>query len=359
MLKAPILANFEAKSAAICIYLHKIRIFAPNTKQMPSFDQIRQDIDQYFQESLDIQQSPQRLYAPIQYILALKGKRVRALLTQLAYQAVSGEKPQNALKLGAALEMFHNFTLVHDDIMDNAPVRRGKATVHEKWDANVAILSGDTMFALAMQWVVESFPQYAGQLAVAFTKAAIAVCEGQMEDMDFALTQKVSIPQYIEMIRKKTAVLMGASLQIGALAGGADAVLSQKIYRFGELAGIAFQLQDDLMDAYPPTHFGKQIGGDIIENKKTFLLLTALETANEGQLNLLHDLLHLETNPAQKVAKVLEIYEALQIRTQTEKAIEGYFGQARQVGKELMAEIPQQRFEVIAEYLEEIAGRKV
>ena len=177
--------------------------------------------------------------------------------------------------------------------------------------------------------------------------------------MDFALTEKVAISQYIEMIRKKTAVLIGASLQIGALAGGADTDLSNKMYRFGELAGIAFQLQDDLMDAYPPENFGKQIGGDIIENKKTFLLLTALETANNQQFTILSQLLKETANATEKVAGVLAIYETLEIRKHTETAIEVYFGQARQLGKELMAEIPANRFAIIADYLEEIAGRKV
>lgn len=326
---------------------------------MTSFQQIRQEIDQFFQQSVDIHHSPESLYAPIHYILALKGKRIRTILTQLAYSAASGENPQNALKLGAALEMFHNFTLVHDDIMDNAPTRRGKATVHEKWDSNIAILSGDTMFALSMKWIVESFPQHAGSLALAFSQAAIAVCEGQMEDMDFALVEKVSIEAYIEMIRKKTAVLIGAALQIGALAGGADSNLSLKMYRFGELAGIAFQLQDDLMDAYPPENFGKQIGGDIIENKKTFLLLTALQNANPAQMVILNQLLNGTPNSAEKVAGVLAMYEALEIRKHTETAIESYFGQARQMAQELMAEIPDNRFGVIAAYLEEIAGRKV
>lgn len=326
---------------------------------MTSFHQLREEIDLYFQQCADIQHTPERLYAPIRYILALKGKRIRAILTQLAYHVASGETPQNALKLGAALEMFHNFTLVHDDIMDNAPTRRGEPTVHEKWDANVGILSGDTMFALSMQWIVESFPQHAGSLALAFSQAAVAVCEGQMEDMDFALEENVHISQYIEMIRKKTSVLIGAALQIGALAGGADKVLSQKMYRFGELAGIAFQLQDDLMDAYPPANFGKQVGGDIIENKKTFLLLTALETANNEQLSSLHQLLNQSANATEKVAGVLAIYEALEIRKHTEAAIESYFGQARDMAKELLAEIPENRFAIIAAYLEEIAGRKV
>lgn len=326
---------------------------------MTFFQTLREEIDQYFQQSAAIHHTPERLYAPIQYILTLKGKRIRAILTLLSYHAASGEKPQKALSLGASLEMFHNFTLVHDDIMDNAPTRRGKPTVHEKWDSNVAILSGDTMFALSMQWIVQSFPQFAGNLAIAFTQAAIAVCEGQMEDMDFAEMKAVTIPQYIEMIRKKTAALIGACLQIGALAGGADTTLSEKIYRFGELAGIAFQLQDDLMDAYPPDNFGKQIGGDIIENKKTFLLLTAIEKADAIQHKTLHQLLNEEQNMEIKVAGVLNIYQALQIRSITEAAIENYFSQARALGKELIEIIPDNRFALIADYLEEIAGRKV
>jgi geranylgeranyl diphosphate synthase type II len=275
-------------------------------------------------------QQPSNLYVPMDYILGLKAKRVRPLLTLLAYHAVSRRNPLEAMRLGCAIELFHNFTLIHDDIMDNAPTRRGQATVHEKWDTNIAILSGDTMFAIAMGMVVQEFPEKAADLTQIFTQAAIEVCEGQMEDMDMMTRSDVSIKEYIEMIRKKTSVLLGASLKLGAIAGGAGTDIANEFYDWGIDIGIAFQLQDDLMDAFPTENFGKQVGGDIIENKKTFLHLMALEGASEEDKKIL-----VSHYFPDKVAQVLEIYEKLEIRTQTESLIESYFRKADAIGKTL------------------------
>ena len=312
------------------------------------------DIQQYISSLAFAEKLPHRLYAPMQYILSLKGKRIRPILTALAYHAVSGEAPQKAVSLGCALELFHNFTLIHDDIMDNAPTRRGQPTVHEKWDTDVAILSGDAMFALSMGLVVQDFPEKAADLTKIFVKAAVEVCEGQMEDMDLAIQDAATIEDYIEMIRKKTSVLLGACLKLGAIAGGADAELAQKFYLFGEYAGIGFQLQDDLMDAFPPKDFGKQEGGDIIENKKTFLLLKALELASDAQKAELMELFT-EKDTQVKVSKVLQIFEELNIRALTQAKSNEYFEKARVLGEELKRVSD---FEYLEKYLGEIVGRK-
>lgn len=292
--------------------------------------QLRQDTEDYIQSLALSTKKPERLYAPMHYILSLKGKRIRPLLAMLAYHSVSGKAPQQALSLSVGVELFHNFSLIHDDIMDNSPTRRGKSTVHEKWDVNVGILSGDAMFALAMQLITKDFPEQAARLSEIFTQAALEVCEGQMEDMDFPLREQVSIPEYIEMIRKKTSVLLGAALKLGAVAGGASAELAEAYYRFGEAAGIGFQLQDDLMDAFPPEGFGKQIGGDIIENKQTFLLLKSLELADAKQSQQLRHALESEPDNEKKVAGVLAIYQDLAIPSQTQQLIKSYFDQAEQ-----------------------------
>jgi geranylgeranyl diphosphate synthase type II len=312
------------------------------------------DIQQYISSLAFAEKLPHRLYAPMQYILGLKGKRIRPILTALAYHAVSGKAPQKAVGLGCALELFHNFTLIHDDIMDNAPTRRGQPTVHEKWDRDVAILSGDAMFAISMGLVVQDFPEKAADLTQIFVKAAVEVCEGQMEDMDLAIQEAATIEDYIEMIRKKTSVLLGACLKLGAVAGGADAELAQKFYLFGEYAGLGFQLQDDLMDAFPPKNFGKQEGGDIIENKKTFLLLKALELASDTQKAELIALLD-EKDAQLKVKKVLAIFDALNIKALTEAKSNEYFEKARLLGEELNRVCD---FAYLEQYLGEIVARK-
>lgn len=299
---------------------------------------------------------PENLYRPMAYILSLKGKRIRPVLTMLAYEAVSGQDAKQAMSMAVALELFHNFTLMHDDIMDRAPVRRGKPTVHKVWNEDIAILSGDALFAFSMSRIVEAFPEKAAALIGEYTRVSLAVCEGQMEDMDMAAKTNVSLPEYIEMIRKKTAALLGGCLCMGALAGGATAEVVEKLREFGELLGIAFQLQDDLMDAFPPKGFGKQVGGDIIENKKTFLLLKALELADQAQHQRLHTLLTTETDPEIKVAQVLELFGVLGIEGHTEGLIHQYFEKARILSRELAGVI---RFEPLLDYLGEIADRKL
>lgn len=281
-------------------------------------------------------QSGDALYAPMDYILALGGKRIRPLLVTMAYQTVAHADPQPAFNVAASVELFHNFSLLHDDIMDNAPLRRGMPTVHEKWDSNTAILAGDAMFALAYELLVQGQTVQAGPLVRAFTQVALGVCEGQMEDMQMAARPVARIPEYIEMIRKKTAMLIGGSLRLGALAAGADTELADAFYRYGETAGIGFQLHDDYLDVYAGSaKSGKQVAGDILENKKTYLLLRALEKANPEERAALEGYLHGTHSPADKIAGVMARYAALDIPAETEAQIAHYFGLAQELGKPL------------------------
>lgn len=324
---------------------------------MTTSAQLKSTVDE-FVSSLDFSSmKPGNLYEPMAYILSMKGKRIRPILTMLAYQAVSGQAPEQALKLGTSVELFHNFTLMHDDIMDRAPFRRGMPSVHIKWNEDVAILSGDALFAFAMGMVVEEFPGKAAPLAKEFAHVSMVVCEGQMEDMDFASQEVVEIPAYVEMIRKKTAALLGGCLALGAIAAGADEVLVEKFRAYGESLGIAFQLQDDLMDAFPPEGFGKQVGGDIIENKKTYLVLKAGELASGSQkTELNHWLSTQDCNPNEKVEAVLDIFKATQVQIHTQDLIQEYFQKAVRLGEELAKE---SHFEPLKDYLQVISKRKL
>lgn len=227
---------------------------------------------------------PKGLYAPMNYILNLGGKRLRPVLTLMAAD-MFGAPLANALDAAVAIEVFHNFSLVHDDIMDDAPLRRGKQTVHEKWDVNTAILSGDVMLIKAYQ-LFENYENHQFRaLAQLFSKTAIEVCEGQQWDVDFETRDDVKLTEYLHMIACKTAVLVGAALKMGAIVAGAPLASQDALYAFGRDLGIAFQLQDDYLDAFgDPETFGKQVGGDIIENKKTFLYLTALKKGDEDMV---------------------------------------------------------------------------
>ncbi|WP_108423917.1 polyprenyl synthetase family protein [Flagellimonas amoyensis] len=245
---------------------------------------------------------PQNLYAPIQYILGLGGKRLRPILTLMTTELFGG-KVAEAMDAALAVEMFHNFSLVHDDIMDDAPLRRGNITVHEKWDLNTGILSGDAMLILSYQFFESYPPETYKELTSLFSKTAIEVCEGQQYDVDFETRDDVTIPEYLKMIEYKTSVLVAAAMKMGALVAKAPQKDADAIYEFGRNLGIAFQLQDDYLDAFgDPETFGKQVGGDILENKKTFLYLKALEKANKQDKE---SLLHLYSiKPEDSTAKV-------------------------------------------------------
>lgn len=271
------------------------------------------------------------LYQPMRYILGLGGKRIRPVLLLLAYQSLSGKDATKALNAAAAVELFHNFSLLHDDIMDNAPVRRGQPTVHEKWDENTAILSGDAMFALTFELLIRDFPGRAAALVPAYTDVSIGVCEGQMDDMVMAAEDTADIPRYLEMIRNKTAVLIGGAMSMAAICADAPAALVDQIRTYGEVIGTAFQLQDDYLDAYAEqAKFGKQVGGDILENKKTYLLLRTYEKANPEQRQELDRLLN-EENPAAKIKGVMVLYQDLGIKEETKALILDYFDRAEKL----------------------------
>lgn len=243
-----------------------------------------------YKETQNLTRDPENLYTPISYILNLGGKKIRPVLTLMA-AAIFSDNYKKALPAAYAIEMFHNFTLVHDDIMDDAPLRRGKETVHEKWDLNTGILSGDAMLILAYQYFENYEADVFLKLAKLFSKTALEVCDGQQLDVDFETRTDVTIPEYIKMISLKTSVLIGAALKMGAIVTCANEIDAQKLYNFGLNLGIAFQLQDDYLDTFGnPETFGKQVGGDIIENKKTYLYLKTLETATQEDKKTLEEL---------------------------------------------------------------------
>ncbi len=263
---------------------------------------------QYLNKQI-VAQEPLNLYEPIGYILQIGGKRLRPVLTLLAAELFETSYTK-ALDAALAVEVFHNFSLVHDDIMDAAPLRRGKETVHEKWDINTGILSGDAMLINAYQL----FENYEGEtfreLAKLFTQTAIRVCEGQQYDVDFETRDDVTLAEYLKMIEFKTAVLVGASLKMGAIVAGAPSDCCENIYAFGRDLGIAFQLQDDYLDAFgDPKSFGKQVGGDIIENKKTFLYLTAIAQLEAGMSQQLRHLFSIDPkDPTEKINTVKQLF---------------------------------------------------
>ena len=274
---------------------------------------------------MSLPESPAELYEPISYIMSLGGKRMRPALFLMACDLFGGDV-EAAIPPALAIEVFHNFTLMHDDIMDNAPLRRGKATVHERWNSSTGILSGDVMLVEAYKLMMQVENSLLRTVLDIFNETAVGVCEGQQFDMDFEKRSDVSIEEYLNMIRLKTAVLLGGSLKIGALLGGANLVDANHLYSFGENLGIAFQLQDDILDVYgDPDKFGKQVGGDIISNKKTFLLLKALEVADEIKLEELNSWINLKTfDVAEKVDAITNIYNLMNIRAYAETAMQTY-----------------------------------
>jgi geranylgeranyl diphosphate synthase, type II len=264
-------------------------------------------------DRLDFPNKPSNLYDPLRYFMKLGGKRMRPILTLLGAE-LFGEHKENALPAALAVEVFHNFTLVHDDIMDAAPLRRNQPTVHTKWNQSIAILSGDVLFVKAYQLLAKQTPAQLPDFLELFNRTAIEVCEGQQMDMDFEERTDVSIAEYIEMIRLKTSVLLGCALEFGAIAGDASSKDRKAIYNFGQHIGIAFQIQDDILDLYAdPETFGKQVGGDVISNKKTLLNLKAQELASAEQLEVLKQL-STTSDLHYKVEKTKELYQAIGAR---------------------------------------------
>ncbi len=300
--------------------------------------------------------SPKELYEPIGYMMALGGKRLRPLLTLLGY-SLWKDKAEPALKAAMAVEVFHNFTLMHDDIMDRAPLRRGQATVHEKWNENTAILSGDVMLIKAYDLLLESPPELLKNILRKFNRCAAEVCEGQQLDMNFESRQQVNQEEYLHMIKLKTAVLLGFSLELGALLAGAPERASEQLYQFGVNMGIGFQLQDDLLDVYADQDkFGKQVGGDILSNKKTFLLINALAKAKGEAASKLQTWLEKENYaPQEKVSAVTAIYEQLGIRELTETKMNEYFNAAFDALGQL--EVPEERKSLLNSFVHQLIMR--
>lgn len=273
---------------------------------------------------------PANLYDPIQYMLQMGGKRIRPLLTLMAADLFCLSRVERAMPAALAIELFHNFSLVHDDIMDGAPLRRGQQTVHERWDNNVAILAGDNLLIMAYEQLAQCEGKKLPQLLQTFNTMAAAVCQGQQLDMDFEQRAHVRIDEYIQMIKLKTSVLLGAALEMGAILSNAGEKDIQLINQFGVNVGIAFQLQDDILDAYgDPTHFGKLPGGDILANKKTYLLVKAWEVGDNKtrqQLAQLFSTKHL--HPEQKITQVKAVYDALDVQNLAQLSKQAYIDKA-------------------------------
>lgn len=300
---------------------------------------------------------PTDLYEPIRYLMALGGKRLRPVLTLLGASLYTDDW-QTALRPAIAVEVFHNFTLMHDDIMDCAPIRRGQPTVHEKWNANTAILSGDVMLVQAYELLLDVPGDLLRPILARFNRTAAEVCEGQQWDMEFETRPTVSEAEYLEMIRLKTAVLLGFALELGATLGRASAEDAARLRQIGEHIGLGFQLKDDYLDVYgEPGKFGKLVGGDILANKKTFLLIDALEKAEGAtRAELERWLAAKDYNPVEKVKSVTAIYDRLGVGETTEALMNQYFANAFRLLDELPAE--PQRKAALRKFAEELIGRE-
>lgn len=324
---------------------------------MHAVSQYQKFLAEFLQSQLELKE-PKNLYDPIHYILNLGGKRIRPVLTLMSAE-IFGASYKKALPAALAVEVFHNFSLVHDDIMDDAPLRRGSVTVHEKWDINTAILSGDAMLILAYQYFEYYKPTIFRKLAKLFSKTALQVCEGQQMDVDFEVRQDVTIPEYMKMIENKTAVLVAAAMKMGAIVAENSKKNARLIYDFGLNLGLAFQLQDDYLDAFgDPKTFGKQVGGDIIENKKTFLYIKAMEYAVETEKQKLSNLFstQLEDN-ATKITQAKEIFVHSGAASATQKAIEEYTFKAFETLEKMS--IGDEKKQILRSFGENLMGRKV
>ena len=291
------------------------------------------ELDKYVENglaALNLRQEPKELYEPIEYMISIGGKRLRPELCLLAYNLFSDKIDKPILYPALALEIFHGFTLIHDDIMDQAELRRGQQTVYRKWNDNIAILSGDVMSIKAYELLANCPVEVLPQVLTLFTKTAAQVCEGQQYDMNFEDIPYITMEDYISMISLKTAVLIACSAKMGALIAGADEKVSQALYDFAFNLGIAFQIQDDLFDTFGQGNvFGKKIGGDILNNKKTWLLVESLKVADNAQKQELNAIMALtEEQGEEKIARMQKMYETLGIKEGANKAIMGYYNNA-------------------------------
>ena len=322
---------------------------------MEKIKQLQQDFAAFLAKT-DFNGQPKELYEPIAYTILQSGKRLRPMLCLLANDLFGGDEAE-ALWPALALETFHNFTLIHDDIMDKAPLRRGMETVYQKWNSDIAILSGDAMLAKAFQFALQ--PKVGAQLAQQLGKVAIEICEGQQMDLNFETLGNVTIPEYLEMIRLKTAVLLATALQMGATVAGAPADDIQRLYDFGINLGMSFQLQDDILDLYSDaTVFGKRHGGDIADNKKTYLYLKALELASNQDRRRLEQLftLRIDHDEEEKIEEVQGIYDHLHVKEAVEAVMLDYDRRAFETLDAVC--LPEEKKKHLKVYAELLSGRK-
>ena len=324
---------------------------------MHSINQYQEFISDYLQSQSKIKE-PKNLYDPIHYIMELGGKRMRPVLTLMSAEVFDTDY-KKALPAALAVEVFHNFSLIHDDIMDDAPLRRGKMTVHEKWNVNTGILSGDAMLILAYQYFEQYEPIIFRSLAKLFSKTALEVCEGQQWDVDFETRDDVAISEYLKMIECKTAVLVAAAMKMGAIIAETSEENANLIYDFGLNLGLAFQLQDDYLDAFGnPETFGKQVGGDIIENKKTYLYLKAIEFSSPDQKNELKQLFRTQPEDSlDKINAVKEIFNNSGAAQATQKAIQDYTFEAFETLEKM--NISEEKKAMLQSFGVNLMGRKV
>lgn len=324
---------------------------------MHSIYQYQEFISDYLQSQYETKE-PRNLYEPIHYILDLGGKRMRPVLTLMSAEVFDADF-KLALPAALAVEVFHNFSLVHDDIMDDAPLRRGNETVHEKWNVNTAILSGDAMLILAYQYFEQYNTEVFRDLAKLFSKTALEVCEGQQYDVDFETRDDVTIPEYLKMIEYKTAVLVAAAMKMGAIVAETSKENADLIYDFGLNLGLAFQLQDDYLDAFGnPETFGKQVGGDIIENKKTYLYLKAIEFSDDNQKEQLLHLFSIQPDDnSDKIESVKAIFNESGASDATKKAIQDYTLKAFETLQNIG--IDNEKKDILRSFGENLMGRKV
>ena len=309
-------------------------------------------------EQMPYMRPPKGLYEPIAYELSLGGKRIRPVLMLMAYN-IYKEDVERILPQAAGLETYHNHTLLHDDVMDKADMRRNKPTVHNVWNDNTAILSGDAMLILAYRLMAEGLTDQLAEVMHIFTETTMEICEGQQWDMEFESRMDVKVDEYIEMIRLKTSVLLAAALKIGACLAGAPTEEAQKLYDFGVKMGLAFQLQDDWLDVYgDPKVFGKNIGGDILCNKKTYMLITALEQADEDQRKELERwLTATDFIPAEKISAVTALYNNIGVGKRCEEMVEAYYSDGLAVLESIA--IPEERKQALKDFACSLMNRKM
>ena len=323
---------------------------------MYTSNELLEIINQYLSK-LSYDRKPASLYEPIKYVLDLGGKRIRPILMLLSYNLYK-DNPQEILSSACALETYHNYTLLHDDLMDEAPLRRGQQTVHMKWNANQAILSGDSMLVLAYERLAKCDTKHLEAVLSLFTETALQIGEGQQYDMEFEMRNDVAVEEYIEMIRLKTSVLLACATKMGAILADATQEDAENLYKFGEQIGLAFQLQDDYLDVYGDAKvFGKKIGGDIVSNKKTYMLITAFNQANTGQRAELENWINKKDfNTEEKIVAITRLYNEIGIDKLAKEKMNFYYEQ----GKNFLyaVNLPYERKEALAEYAAKMMKRQ-